>query len=302
MSDAGPFPPPPPPFLAPPPEWRDAATARVAVLPIPFEATTSYGTGTRRGPAAILEASAQIEFYDPELDAEPCRAGICTLPPVELPAGDGGKAMAALRRAYEEALATPRFVLALGGEHTITYPLVAAWARILGPRAGLSVLQFDAHADLRDEYRGTRWSHACVMRRVADDGLPVVGVGIRAVSMKERDYARAHSLTMVRGDELGGAGWIDRALDALGPKVYVTFDVDFFDPSLMPATGTPEPGGGTWAQALALLRRVFSEREVVGADIVELAPIAGLHACDFIVAKLAYKMIGYHVRLSGSAR
>lgn len=282
-------------FLGLPPELSDPAAARVAVLPVPYEATTSYGGGTRRGPAAIVEASAQVEFYDAELDAEPCRAGIATCPPVELPAGDGAKAMAALRRAYEEVLATPRFVIALGGEHTITYPLVAAWSQILGPRAGLTVLQLDAHADLREEYEGNPWSHACVMRRVVDDGVGVVGVGIRAFSIEERDFARARSLAMVRGDELGAEGWIDRVIGALGPKVYVTFDVDFFDPSLVPATGTPEPGGGTWAQALALLRRVFAEREVVAADVVELAPIPGLHASDFVVARLVYKMIGYHV-------
>lgn len=280
-------------FLGLPRELCDPVTARAAVLPVPYEATTSYGAGTRRGPAAILEASAQVEFYDAELDAEPCRAGIYTYPAVELPTGDGGRALGALRRAYEEALATPRFVVALGGEHTVTYPLVAAWRGILGPRAGLTVLQLDAHADLRHEYEGNRWSHACVMRRVVEEGVPVVGVGVRSLSIEEREVVRERSATVVFGDELGAEGWIDRVVSALALKVYVSVDVDFFDPSLIPATGTPEPGGGSWTQALALLRRVFAEREVVAADVVELSPLAGMRAPDYVVAKLVYKIIGY---------
>jgi agmatinase len=280
-------------FLDLPPEISDPTTAHAVVWPVPYEATTSYGEGTRRGPAAILEASAQVEFYDIELDAEPCRMGIGTLAPPKL-ARDPAAAVEALRDAYGALLSDGRFIVALGGEHTITYPLVAAWRDRLGAGGGLSVLQLDAHADLRDEYQGTRWSHACVMRRVVDDGVPVVGVGLRAFSVEERELMRETRQAVVLGHELGAAGWIDRVLAGLGPKVYLTFDVDFFDPSLVPATGTPEPDGGTWAQATALLRRVFAEREVVAADVVELAPIAGLHAPDFIVAKLVYKILGYH--------
>lgn len=284
-----------PTFLDLPPELSDPTTARAAVWPVPYEATTSYGEGTRLGPAAIVEASAQVEFYDIELDAEPCRMGIATLPPPTLPR-DPAATVEALRRAYEDLLADGRFLVALGGEHTITYPLVAAWRSRLAAEGGLSVLQLDAHADLRDEYQGTRWSHACVMRRVLDDGVPVVGVGLRAFSIEERDLLRERRQVAVLGHELGAADWIDRVLAALGPKVYLTFDVDFFDPSLVPATGTPEPGGGTWSQATALLRRVFAERQVVAADVVELAPIEGLHAPDFVVAKLVYKILGYHAR------
>lgn len=292
---------PPPSFLDLPPELRDPRAARAAVLPVPYEATTSYGQGTRRGPEAILEASAQVEFYDLELDAEPCRAGICTLPAPKLPR-DGGAMVEALRRIYGDALDGGRFVVALGGEHTITYPLVAAWKDRLGAGSGLSVLQLDAHADLRDEYQGTPWSHACVMRRVVDAGVPVVGVGLRSLSSEEHDVMRETREVAVLGPELGRAGWIDRVLEALGPKVYLTFDVDFFDPGLVPATGTPEPGGGSWGQALALLRRVFAERDVVAADVVELAPIEGFHAPDFVVAKLVYKILGYHLVMGRHGR
>ena len=281
-----------PSFLDLPPEWRDSETARAVVLPVPYEATTSYGKGTERGPSAILEASSQVEFYDLELDAEPCREGICTLEALRLPR-DGAAMADALRRAYDAVLDDRRFVVALGGEHTITYPLVAAWKDRLGEDSGLHVLQLDAHADLRDEYEGTPWSHACVMRRVVDAGVPVVGVGLRSLSSEEHAMMLETPQVAVLGPELGRAGWIDRILEALGPKVYLTCDVDFFDPSLVPATGTPEPGGGRWGQALALLRRVFAEREVVAADVVELAPIEGFHAPDFVVAKLVYKILGY---------
>lgn len=292
---------PPQNFLGLPPELCDPGTARSAVLPIPYEATTSYGAGTRRGPSAILEASTQVEFYDPELDAEPCRTGIHTYPALDLPAGDSRQALAMLRAVYgdlvRDALRTGRFLVGLGGEHGLTYPLVAAWHEALGRGAGLHVLQLDAHADLRNEYQGNRFSHACVMRRVVEEGVPVVAAGVRSISVEERDVIRERSLTVVFGHELGARGWVDRVLHALGPQVYLSIDVDFFDPSLMPATGTPQPGGASWAQALELLRRVFAERRVVAADVVELAPVPGLHAPDFAVAKLVYKLIGYRWNL-----
>lgn len=242
-----------------------------------------------------------MEFYDPELDAEPCRTGIHTYPALDLPAGDSRQALAMLRAVYgdlvREALRTGRFLVGLGGEHGLTYPLVAAWHEALGRGAGLHVLQLDAHADLRDEYQGNRFSHACVMRRVVEEGVPVVAAGVRSISVEERDVIRERSLTVVFGHELGARGWVDRVLHALGPQVYLSIDVDFFDPSLMPATGTPQPGGASWAQALELLRRVFAERRVVAADVVELAPVPGLHAPDFAVAKLVYKLIGYRWNL-----
>ncbi len=272
-------------------EWTAPDRARVALLPVPYEATTSYGEGARRGPEAILAASRHLELYDHELDTEPYRAGVHTYPMVQLTAEGPEAALAELAARYAEVCEDGRFLIVLGGEHTITQAPVLYWADRLD--GDLAVLQFDAHADLRDRFHGTPWSHACVMRRVVERVRPVA-VGVRAIDVEERRLIDELGLTVVYAEELGGEGWTDRALEALSSEnVYVTFDVDFFDPAYMPATGTPEPGGGTWAHAMALLRRVFSERNVVAADVVELAPIPGLAAPDFLTAKLVYKMIGY---------
>lgn len=271
-------------------EWNAAERARVAILPVPYEATTSYVGGTRDGPEAILTASRYVELYDHELDREPYRVGIHTHRPLTLSAEGPAVALEELRAGYRQACEDGHFVITLGGEHTITQVPVLYWADRSG--SDLSVLQFDAHADLRDHFHGTRWSHACVMRRVVDRARPVA-VGVRAIDVEERRLINELGLTVIYGEELGEDGWIERALEALSENVYITFDVDFFDPAYVPSTGTPEPGGGTWAQALALLRRVFRERTVVAADVVELAPRPGLVAPDFLVAKLIYKMIGY---------
>lgn len=272
-------------------KWTSPERAGVAILPVPYEATVSYLGGTARGPEAILAASRHVELYDHELDNEPYRVGIHTHRSLQLTAQGPEAALKQLRREYEAACGQGHFVVLLGGEHTITQVPVLYWADRLDN--DLSVLQFDAHADLRDSFHGTPWSHACVMRRVVDRVRPV-GVGIRAIDAEERVLIEQLDLRVVYGEELGSEGWLERALDGLTSKnVYVSFDVDFFDPALVPSTGTPEPGGGDWAQALSLLRRVFTERNVVGADVVELAPIPGLVAPDFLVAKLIYKMIGY---------
>ena len=289
----------PPNFLGLDEEHSSPASARVAILPVPYEATTSYMSGARHGPSAILSASHHVELYDHELESEPYRVGIYTYPGLELTAGGPEGALAELSAAYTEICRRPHFVIALGGEHTITQVPVLHWADEL--KDDLSVLLFDAHTDLRDSFHGTTWSHACVMRRVVDRVKPVA-VGIRAIDGEEAEIIERHGITVVWGEELGSEGWADRAMEALGENVYISFDVDFFDPAYVPSTGTPEPGGGTWAQAMTLLRRVFAERNVVAADVVELAPIPGLVAPDFLVAKLVYKMIGYWAKNRDSYR
>ncbi|MGI9189114.1 MAG: agmatinase [Longimicrobiaceae bacterium] len=278
--------------------WENAG---VVILPVPYEGSVSYGGGTRRGPAAILEASRYVEWYDQELDREPADVGVVTLPALALPASGPEAAVAELRRAYDAVLdaAGDRLVIVLGGEHSITSaPVLAHAARAGGQR--LSVLQFDAHGDLRPEYEGSPYSHASVMARCVDE-VDLVAVGIRAITSDERTLTRVREgITTLFADEMqADETWIDRAVEALGERVYVTFDVDYFDPSLMPSTGTPEPGGGSWYPTLKLLRRVFAERRVVGADLVELAPQPGNPAPDFLVAKLVYKMIGYHAAARG---
>lgn len=274
--------------------WSDAS---IVILPVPLEATTSWGAGTRDGPAAILEASRYVELYDEELEAEPAVAGICTLPAVDLPRGNVEAALRALRALYEDLLrvAKTRWVVALGGEHSISWAPAVVWADRLD--GALSVLQLDAHSDLRPSYHGTPWSHACVMRRILE-GAPDVratAVGVRAQTAGEAEFMRARGVTTVFSHQMREEDWIDRVLDGLGEDVYLTFDVDFFDPAIVPATGTPEPAGGDWWSAMELLRRVFRERRVVGADVVELAPRRGQEASAFLAAKLVYKLIGLHV-------
>lgn len=275
------------------------AAAGVVILPIPYESTVSYQGGAKRGPAAIVEASRYLELYDQELDAEPGPAiGVATLSALHLTGAGPETAIRELREAYDIILAEAgeRLVIGLGGEHSISSAPILAHADRLREGERLSVLQFDAHSDLRLEYEGSAFSHAAVMARCMDEA-DIVAVGIRALTSDERALIREREggITTIFAEEMWrDDAWIDRAMQALGETVYITFDVDYFDPSLIPATGTPEPGGPAWYPTLQLLRRVFTERRVVGVDVVELAPIAGNAAPDFAVAKLIYKMIGYH--------
>ncbi len=272
--------------------------AGTVILPVPYEATTSYGGGTASGPRAVLEASRYIELYDQELDSEPWAPGVTTLPELGLSGAGGAEAMAELRAAYDRLLdvSGDRFVVLLGGEHSVSGPPIAAWAdRLAGRDRRLSVLQIDAHTDLRPEYEGSEHSHAAVMHRIHDRVESLVAVGIRALTGDEAARVRDtdHLHVFYADDIHDDDDWIDQAVSRLGDHVYITFDVDGFDPALVPSTGTPEPGGLHWYPVLKLLRRVFEARTVLAADIVELAPIPGLHAPDFLVAKLLYKMIGY---------
>ena len=277
-----------------PATWEHAG---VVILPIPYESTVSYQGGTKRGPAAIVEASRYIELYDQELDGEPGPdVGVCTLPALHLTSAGPEAAIRELREAYDAVLAAAgdRLVIGLGGEHSITSAPVLAHADRLPQGRRLSVLQLDAHGDLRLEYEGSPYSHAAVMARCIDR-VDLVQVGIRAITSEERALIRERGITTIFADEMwDNDAWIARAMEALGDDVFITFDIDYFDPALMPATGTPEPGGPDWYPTLKLLRRVFEEKNVVGVDVVELAPIGGNAAPDFVVAKLVYKMIAYH--------
>jgi agmatinase len=282
-------------FLGLDEDASDFEKARVVILPVPYEATTSYGAGTGAGPSAIIEASRYIELYDQELDREPYEVGIATLPELHLTGAGPQEAIRELREAYDAIAGAGggKFVIALGGEHSISSAPILSWVeRMKGKR--LSVLQFDAHTDLRHEYEGSPYSHAAVMHRVHEN-VDLVAVGIRALTRDERELARNSSnIHLFLADDIHtGDAWMDDVMSKLGPDVYISFDVDGFDPALVPSTGTPEPGGLQWYPVMKLLRRVFKERNVVSADVVELAPIPGLVAPDFLVAKLVYKMIGY---------
>lgn len=278
-------------FLGIPPEENTLEKSRVAILPVPYERTVSYGVGTRNGPSAILEASHYVELYDDELDEEVYRIGIHTLPAWVPDRMEPQACVDGLSEVVGGLLSADRFVLTLGGEHSLSSGPIAAHKK---KYADLSVLHFDAHGDLRDEYEGEKHSHACAARRFLELGVPAVHVGIRSISKGEVDFAREKGLLIVSNREIQRSdGWMGRALARLKGPVYVTFDVDFFDGSLVPGTGTPEPGGGTYDQALSILRQVASQRRIVGADVVEHAPMPGNRAPDFMVAKLCYKLIGY---------
>jgi agmatinase len=278
-------------FLGIPPEESTLEKSRIAVLPVPYERTVSYGVGTKNGPAAILEASQYVELYDDELDEEVYRVGIHTLP-AWLPDNMEPQAcVEGLERVVEELQGKNLFVLMLGGEHSIAPGAIRAH-RARFP--GMSILHFDAHGDLRDEYEGQKYSHACAARRWVELKILSVHVGIRSISREEIDYVRESGTMIVSNREIHRSdAWMARPLGKLTGPVYVTFDVDFFDGSLVPATGTPEPGGATYEQALSILRRVASERKIVGADVVEHAPLPGNRAPDFMIAKLCYKLLGY---------
>lgn len=272
-------------------------TARAAVLPVPFERTVSYGHGTAAGPAALLRASQALELYDEELGSEPYRMGIATLPAFLPEAFDMGEALAELETEAQRHLAAGKFLVTVGGEHSLTLAPVRSARRVCaGAGHEMGVVQFDAHADLRAEYEGTPHSHASVMRRVVEDGVPTVAVGLRSLSAPEAELIRRRELPVLWARELDAGDAGDRfaaMLDALPERVYLTFDVDYFDPAVVPATGTPEPGGGRWWPTLALLRELFRRKTVVAMDLVELAPIGGQPASDFLAAKLIYKCLAY---------
>jgi agmatinase len=272
------------------------AAARAVVVPFGLEASVSYGSGTAAGPAAIIAASQQLELYDDELACEPYLGfGVSTLrePPIARPLA---AALGQLADVVETVLGLGKFPLVLGGEHALTAGAIRPFVE---RHKDLVVLQFDAHADLRDGYLGEPYSHASAMRRVLDHaGVSLVAVGIRAISAAEVAFAEANRDRVAIHWAKDQARWdIEEIVRPLmGRPVYVTFDIDALDAAVMPATGTPTPGGLGYGQALAILRRACEVGTAVGADLVEFAPIKGLHACDYTAAALAYKMLSYALR------
>lgn len=276
--------------LEPPLSEFDSASA--LIWPVPFEKTVSYGTGTREGPNAIIAASRNVELYDEELRGEPCSIGIHTLPAIDADR-ELDEMMAALERQAARHLETGKFLCALGGEHSISPPIVRAFGKKF---SDFSVLQIDAHADLRDSYDGTPNSHACAMRRIVEV-CPAVQVGIRSLSIEEaRAIPNLPTTIFYAKDIQSGMDWIENAVARLSKNVYITIDVDGFDPSLVPSTGTPEPGGLNWYQVLSLLRSVTVSRNIVGMDVVELSGGSSENVSSFATAKLIYKALGYIFR------
>ena len=287
-------------FLGIEKEFSDFDTADVVIVSAPFEHATTYGGGAKNGPRAILEASRQVEVFDEETKREICKEhGIATLPPLSLSKKKDEVALQEIHNTVSGLLGRNKFVVTLGGEHTISSATIAAHARKF---IDLSVLQFDAHSGLRNEYQGNKYSHASVMARVCEFLEPVklVQVGVRAQCREEAEFVRDHNVHAFYAHEIRNGvhtrflrTWDDAVVDTLSDQVYVTFDVDGFDPSIMPSTGTPEPNGLYWDEVMRCLRKVGQKKRIVGLDVVELAPIKGLRHPDLMTAKLVSKILNY---------
>ena len=275
-------------FLALSPETHDLARSRVVVLPVPYDAVTSYKAGARDGPYAILRASHQMEDFDPELGSTPCNVGIYTAQALEPIVGDPGQMLARVTQAVDWYVAQEKLVFMLGGDHPLTPAAVRAVAQ---HHDNLSVLVLDAHTDLADEYQGSRYSHACATRRMLE-WAPAVVVGVRSVHEEAHRLVETGVIPMFLR-EAASISDAEAIIAHLSANVYVSVDLDVFDPSFMASAGTPEPGGMGWWEVLGLLRAVARELRIVGLDIMELAPAEGPEACAYTAAKLAYKLIAY---------
>lgn len=271
--------------------------ARVVVLPVPYDLSLSWLPGARKGPEAILRASPELEFFDLELGVDPSKAGIYTAPSVPIVAGDAALSHQKIEEAAREYVEKGKFLVALGGDHSITLPLVRAHREVLGDFA---VLHVDAHDDLYDAWQGSRLSHASVMRRVAELGVPIVQVAQRAYAEESLRFAKEAGIPVFPAHRIHQEGMPTEAiLKALPDRVYLSFDFDALDPGEMPAVGTPLPGGLGFRQAVDLLAAVAREKTIVGADFVELSPIPGLFYPEMTAASLVYRLIGLKAKAAG---
>lgn len=277
-------------FLGLPHKLADYKKARFAVLPIPYDSTTSYAVGTRDGARAIITASQQVELYDEALGRESLKDGVATLDPVPSDVSGPEATVARIHDIARKAVRDGKFLISLGGEHSVSSGLVKA---VKSRHKKLSVLQIDAHADLRDQYQGSPWSHAAVMRRIHDLGVPAVGVGIRNYSLDEAKFIKSARKPIFSARTCRESRtWIADVISHLTDEVYVTIDIDGFDPAYAPGTGTPEPGGLDWYQVTDLLAEVAASRRIVAADLVEVRPIPPNNVTEFLAAKLLYRLIG----------
>lgn len=264
--------------------------AKFVVVPVPYDLTSTYQSGSRRGPAAIIEASTNMELYDEELKKETYLAGIHTTLPVAIDARGPKHMVSSVRKKISRIVSLNKIPVMLGGEHSITFGAVQA---VIEKYPKLTVLQFDAHADLRDSYQGSPYNHACVARRISEI-CPLTQVGIRSMSKEEGDFLPQSKVKSYSADfVLDKKNLVETACKDLRGDIFITIDLDVFDPSIMPATGTPEPGGLYWKEVLHLLKLISSSCNIRGFDMVELAPLPGIVAPDFMAAKLIYRIMGY---------
>lgn len=268
--------------------------AKAVILQAPFERTTTYIKGTKDGPAAIIDASKYMELFDDELNQETFKIGIHTLEPLRFENLSSEEAIEKIYLSTLELLKAGKFPVMLGGEHSVSVGSVKAFKEIY---PNISVLQLDAHYDLRNEYFGSRFNHGCVARRISEI-CPLTQAGVRSLSKEEKDFLAAPGTngrvkTISVYDILETPMWKDAVSNYLTENVYITIDLDVFDPAIVPAVGTPEPGGIGWYEALDLLKEVAKDKKIVGFDIVELRPLKDQIASDFLAAKLIYRLLGY---------
>jgi len=269
-----------------PPELSNFKESRIAILPVPFDKTCTWIKGASKGPTAIINASVNLEFYDIDTDSEVYRLGIWTAPSIK--ARTSEKMVSAVYREVIRLLEMDKFVVVLGGEHTVALGSIKAHAEIY---PNISILHLDAHADMRDTYEGNKLSHACVMARVREITHRTVSVGIRSMDRSERDIINRNRVFFAH-EIAGSREWIEKVARLLTKNVYITIDLDVFDPSFMPSTGTPEPGGIGWYDMVDLMKLIFKKKNVVGFDVVELSPAQNPTA-DFTAAKLVYMLLSY---------
>ncbi len=279
-------------FGAPDAPYCNPETARIAIIPAPLEYSVCYMKGTAQGPQAILAASSQMELYDEELACCPIEAGVYTYPVLNYHGLDHAAALKLTGDTVRNVLAHQQIPLTLGGEHSLSAPVIAA---VHERYPDLSVIHIDAHGDLRNEYEGTPLSHASIERRVVDLGIPLLEIGIRSFSPEEAEFMQSKPDVAIVWAYQIARGNASIPWERLSKHTYVTIDLDVFDPGEMPAVGTPEPGGLHWYQVLDLFREICRRSEVVGMDVVELCPMPGQTRADFMAAKLVYKLIGYRL-------
>lgn len=274
-------------------EYTGFKKAKVVILQAPYEKTATYKKGTVKGPSAIIDASKKMELFDDELNQETYKIGIHTMEPMAVENMEPEAMVDSVYKATLDVLKANKFPVMLGGEHSVSIGAVKAFKEVY---PNISVLHLDAHYDLRDEYFGSKFNHGCVARRISEM-CPIVQTGTRSLSKEEKEFLASQANGRVKTvnvyDILEMPLWKDVISNSLSENVYISIDLDAFDPSLMPAVGTPEPGGLGWYETLDLLRNVSKDKKIVGFDVVELCPIKDQIASDFLAAKLVYRLLGY---------
>jgi agmatinase len=271
-------------------QYSSFEDSRFVIIPVPYDLTSTYQSGSRRGPEAIIEASCNLELYDEELLKETFLSGIHTMAPLAVDARGPEEMLKAIYEEVARIISYEKIPVILGGEHSISAGSVRA---LREKHPSLTVLHLDAHADMRDSYQNTPFSHAAVGRRIFEI-CPLIQAGIRSMSKEEAVFIKDNNIKVISPEEIeDNPNWIEGIVDGLSDDVYVSIDLDVLDPSIMPATGTPEPGGIRWRDLLRLIKKVSNDCTILGFDVVELCPIPGMVAPDFTAAKLIYRLMGY---------